>query len=95
MSDSGWQKFLELFEKAESPEQRYRLLDILMTHDERSAMAGRVEIIESLLKGNESQRDMSARLGVSIATITRGSNNMKNLGDEDRDLLMKLLEIES
>ncbi|MCL6268781.1 trp operon repressor [Sansalvadorimonas sp. 2012CJ34-2] len=92
MTSSGWQFFLDLIEQVGNSEERSRLLEILMTHDERSAMAGRVEIIASLLAGEESQREMAARLGVSIATITRGSNNLKNLNDEDRALLNRLFD---
>ena len=63
------------------------LLNILLTPEERSAVGSRLAIIRALMAGEESQRDMSARLGVSIATITRGSNMLKTLNERQKSLI--------
>ena len=63
------------------------LLTILLTPEERNAVGSRLAIIRALMAGEESQREMSARLGVSIATITRGSNMLKTLNEQQKKLI--------
>lgn len=68
------------------------MLKMLLTQDERTALIARVNIINELLKGEMSQRQLSQLLGVGIATITRGSNEVKQLDDEQKNGLLALLE---
>ncbi|HAS8133903.1 TPA: trp operon repressor, partial [Vibrio vulnificus] len=72
--------------------QHDMLLTMLMTPDEREALVSRVNIVRELLKGELSQRQISQMLGVGIATITRGSNELKLKSDEDKARLNQLLE---
>ncbi|CAM3648104.1 trp operon repressor [Parendozoicomonas haliclonae] len=87
----GWQKFIELFDQDHDEKALNRLFSVLLTSEERTAISHRIEILSSLLEGNESQRDLSARLQISIATVTRGSNNLKQLSDKDKAFLRTLL----
>ncbi|GAJ75858.1 transcriptional repressor protein TrpR [Vibrio sp. JCM 18905] len=73
-------------------EQDDMLLTMLMSRDERESLISRVNIINELLKGKLSQRQISQMLGVGIATITRGSNELKSKSDEEKDKLKVLLE---
>jgi TrpR family trp operon transcriptional repressor len=73
-------------------EQDDMLLTMLMSRDERESLISRVNIINELLKGELSQRQISQMLGVGIATITRGSNELKSKSDEEKDKLKVLLE---
>ncbi|MCZ0923754.1 trp operon repressor [Vibrio diabolicus] len=87
-----WQQIIELIRTSMDNEQDDMLLTMLMSRDERESLISRVNIINELLKGELSQRQISQMLGVGIATITRGSNELKSKSDEEKDKLKVLLE---
>ncbi|CZF77942.1 trp operon repressor [Grimontia marina] len=89
---SGWQDVLDLIHRASDDGHEAELLQMLLTPDERTALIARVNIVNELLKGEMSQRQLSQMLGVGIATITRGSNELKQLDDAQKAWLLKLLE---
>ncbi|MCG3730070.1 trp operon repressor [Vibrio cincinnatiensis] len=88
---SDWRELLALVKQATAQGQHEMLLTILMTPDEREALVARVNILCELLKGELSQRQISQLLGVGVATITRGSNELKSRSEQERDSLAKLL----
>ncbi|NKF50974.1 trp operon repressor [Shewanella sp. WXL01] len=67
------------------------LFHLLMTEEERSAISGRLKVFQTLLEGELSQRQIAAEYQVSIATITRCSNYLKNMSVEQRDSVRKLI----
>ncbi|PFG45165.1 Trp operon repressor [Vibrio sp. ES.051] len=87
-----WQQIIELIRTSMDSEQDDMLLTMLMSRDERESLISRVNIINELLKGELSQRQISQMLGVGIATITRGSNEIKSKSDREKDKLKILLE---
>ncbi|MFV8413108.1 trp operon repressor [Vibrio owensii] len=87
-----WQQIVELIRSSVDNQQHEMLLTMLMTPDERESLTARVNILNELLKGDLSQRQISQMLGVGIATITRGSNELKSKSDADKDKLKTLLE---
>ena len=82
-----WNQVGDLLASQKDHDDLVELLTILLTPEERNAVGSRLAIIRALLAEDESQRDISARLGVSIATITRGSNMLKTLDDRQRELI--------
>ncbi|KJY83724.1 Trp operon repressor [Vibrio galatheae] len=87
-----WQQILDLIEHSTESQQHQMLLTMLLTPDEREALVARVNIFRELLKGELSQRQISQMLGVGIATITRGSNELKSKSDAEKQLIATLLE---
>ncbi|WP_392566170.1 trp operon repressor [Utexia brackfieldae] len=95
MQQDDWQNTVELLKQAFKDNVEFDLLKLLLTLDERDAIATRVEIIKLLLEGSINQRELKNRLGIGIATVTRGSNSLKEAKPELKTWLEKNLLVKS
>ncbi|OOE86098.1 trp operon repressor [Salinivibrio sharmensis] len=92
---SGWQDVIALVRRAGKDDNDDALLTALLTPDERDTLVARINILHELLEGRMSQRQLSQLLGVGIATVTRGSNELKRMDDETKNWLADLLKREA
>jgi len=72
-------EILKLVKQAPEDSVCDEVIDLLFTPEERAQLKARFEIIKSLCIGEETQRELAARLGLSIAKITRGSHALKSI----------------
>jgi TrpR family trp operon transcriptional repressor len=79
MNKEGWNKFVELCLCAQDKKDLLNLFDLFLTPEEKDNLALRFLIIQELLSQASNQRDMAKNLNVSIAKITRGSNELKRM----------------
>lgn len=79
MNPKGWRYFLELCMAAEDDKTLSELFGLLLTAEEKDSIETRCLIIKALLEQKLPQRKMSEELNVSIAKITRGSNELKRI----------------
>lgn len=70
------QELIEYLLRFDTPAGMRRVLEGLMTPAELHAISQRLQIIR-LLKAGLSQREVAKRLGVGIATVTRGSRALQ------------------
>ncbi|MGF1738124.1 trp operon repressor [Photobacterium satsumensis] len=90
-----WQQVVDILRQATTEQKDDTLLRLLLTPDERSVLLSRVNILHELLNGERSQRKISELLGVGVATITRGSNELKHHDDDIKVWLSALLKEQS
>jgi TrpR family trp operon transcriptional repressor len=77
MNQLGWRKFINLCLATKNEKMLSSLFDLILTQEEKESVAMRCLILMELLQGKKTQRQMAEDLQVSIAKITRGSNELK------------------
>ena len=91
MSKNGWHDFIELCMSTESEEVLADIFDLFLTPEEKSSIDTRFLIVKALIEKKKTQRSMAEDLKVSIAKITRGSNELKRISPKLMHYLQKHL----
>jgi TrpR family transcriptional regulator, trp operon repressor len=77
--NNAWEIFIKLCLSAKTPEALSKILSVLLTAEEKEDVSTRYLIMKELLAQEKTQRGIAKDLKVSIAKITRGSNELKRL----------------
>lgn len=88
---AGWDTFIDICLATKTPDRLSGVLDLFLTPEEKADIATRCLIIKDLLEQKHTQREMAKKLNVSIAKITRGSNELKRLDPKLIKFLKKKL----
>lgn len=91
MSQKGWRSFLKLCHAATDEKMLSELFTLMFTAEERASLETRCLIVKELLEQRKAQRQISEDLQVSIAKITRGSNELKRISPKLKQFLQKQL----
>jgi TrpR family transcriptional regulator, trp operon repressor len=75
--DKDWTDLLGKMFKITDVKSAAAFCEIFFTYAEREDLPKRVRIVEELIKGELTQREISRTLKVSIANVTRGANAIK------------------
>ena len=87
-----WDLVLDKVMAQEDHSALVTLFELLLTEEERSAVAGRLKVFQTLLHEDMSQRQIAQEYQISIATITRCSNYLKHMTEAQREQI-KLLTL--
>lgn len=82
MNKKGWQCFLNICHSTPNDKMLSELFELLLTPEEKSSLETRCLIIQALLDKKRTQREIAKDLAVSIAKITRGSNELKRISSK-------------
>lgn len=75
---SRWHKFINHCLEFRNKEELGLFFDVMFTASEKIEFGNRLAIMNELLAGKKTQREIAQDLEVSIANISRGSNVIKN-----------------
>jgi TrpR family trp operon transcriptional repressor len=78
-TQEGWQELSQILLNTKDEASLNQLLELLLTADEKSDLITRFLITKALLLKKQTQREIAKDLNVSIAKITRGSNELKRM----------------
>ena len=89
IKDDAWKALLKMLAQPRTPSQWDALLEDLLTPNERHSVAERWQLVR-LLSSGMPQRDIAAKLGISISKITRGSRVLQEGRGGFKDALKKV-----
>ena len=73
---STYKDLINLFAKVNSPKEMENLLNGILTPKERVELVQRIDIIK-MLKAGIPHHEIAQKLGVGVATVTRGSKEIQ------------------
>jgi TrpR family trp operon transcriptional repressor len=91
MSQHDWRNFLNLCLNTKDEKLLSELFELFLTREEKDSLEGRYAIIKALMEHEKPQRKISEDLNVSIAKITRGSNELKGISPKLKRYLLAYL----
>jgi len=90
-SPQGWNKLLDICLNITNKQELCNFLIAILTPEEYENIAKRMIVLEALMKKELSQRDIAEKYEISIAKITRGSNELKRMPSDLKAKLEQFL----
>lgn len=90
MKTESWFQVVKLLKEQQGVDALHEVMRVLLTQEERDAIGSRLAIMRALLSGEESQREIARRIGVSITKVTRCSNYLKTLSDTEMAMIEQI-----
>lgn len=84
---NGWQEFIANCVRLDKTNQLNQFFELVLTPAEREKIAARYQILCELAKDELTQREIAAKLKVSIFNVTRGANQLKVVDDKSKALI--------
>ncbi len=91
MKKQNTKELARILANIKDKEEMASFLDDLLTPAEKQEIPKRLQVVKMLLQGVP-QRQISEKLGVGIATVTRGSKELKNKTGGFRKILQKFYD---
>ena len=76
--NNGWQQLINILSGNSDSQDISIICDFLLTKEEKEQLSKRVLLTKELIKKSKSQREISKEIGISICTVTRCSNALKD-----------------
>lgn len=93
MTDTAFNTLISILTKTQENEKMQKILWAFLTDKEQAELANRLKIF-ALLAQNVPQRDIASRLGVGVATVSRGAKAFRDNSVGDLLPILATLEIE-
>lgn len=84
-----WRRLAAFLSQLENEKELEKVLDALLTFEEKEMLIDRMLIFEALFKGEKTQRELAKDLEISISKITRGANALKGIPEDVKNLLKR------
>ena len=91
-NEDGWWRFIKLCEKSAEKKLLPELFELFLTITEREEIGKRYLIVQELVNEKLPQREIAKKTNVSIAKITRGSNQLKTTSEKLRNFLKEIVK---
>ncbi|MEY8703294.1 trp operon repressor [Francisella philomiragia] len=85
-SNKGWHQLVNILSETSDPQDIDIICDFLLTKEEKEQLNKRVLLTKELLKKEKSQREISKEIGISICTVTRCSNALKDCSTRVKEI---------
>ena len=83
----GWQKFINNCAGLSTTQELEQFFELVLTPSEREKIVARYQILAELIADQSTQREIAAKLNVSIFNVTRGANQLKVVSDISKQLI--------
>ncbi|MCK4608899.1 MAG: trp operon repressor [Gammaproteobacteria bacterium] len=91
ISPEDWLEFLRFCSEFRTSEQVDNFFEVFYTFNEREEVLSRYLIVKEMLTSKKTQREIAVSHNVSIAKITRGSNQLKRVSDEFKEFIARAI----